>query len=167
MKKKTIGELLSKFHHVAVIVKNMDEAVEYYQALGIGPFGPSNLVHIDRKMYGKPVPADIKNMVKVTKMGPIGIELIQPVSGESLPRKFLESRGEGINHIGFIVDDIEEATAIMVEAGFKVISSSKNEGGGGMAFFDTDRVGGVLIDLEELPPHLSEDPYWGLKPWSK
>lgn len=167
MKKKTIGEILSKFHHISVIVKNIDEAVEYFQALGIGPFEPSNLVHIDRKLYGKPTPSDVKNIVKATKLGPIGIELLQPVSGESPQKKFLESRGEGIHHIAFIVDDIKEATSIMIEAGFKVISSSNNEGGGGMAFFNTDKVGGVQIELEELPPHLHEDRYWGLKPWSK
>jgi methylmalonyl-CoA epimerase len=166
MKKKRIGELLSRFHHVGVLVKNLDEAVEYYEALGIGPFEPSNLVHRDRKVYGKPV-TDVKNIAKGTKMGSIGIELVQPVSGESPQKKFLESRGEGINHIAFIVDDIEEATSIMVKAGFKVISSSKNEGGGGMAYFDTDKVGGVQIELEELPPHLHKDPFWGLKPSSE
>ena len=161
MKKKTLRELLSKFHHVGVVVKNIDEAVEYFQGLGIGPFEPSNLVHIDRKMYGKPVPADVKNIIKATKMGPIGIELIQPVSGESPHKRFLESRGEGINHLAFVVDDIEEAISIMLEAGFKLLSSSKNQGGGGMAYFDTDKVGGVQIELEEIPPHLSDDSFWG------
>ena len=165
MKKNSIGELLSKFHHICVIVKDMKQAVEYYEALGIGPFESSNLVHIDRKLYGKPTPTGVKFIVKATNLGPIGIELIQPVSGDTPQKKFLESRGEGIHHIAFIVNDIEEAISIMVEAGFKVISSSKNEGGGGMAFFDTDKVGGIAIELEELPPHLSEDPYWGLKPW--
>jgi methylmalonyl-CoA epimerase len=167
MTKKTIGELLSRFHHISVIVKDLDRAVEYYEALGMGPFEPSNMVHIDRKLYGKPTPSDIKNVVKATNLGPIGIELLQPVSGESPQKKFLESHGEGIHHIAFIVDDIKEATAIMTEAGFEVVSSSNNQGGGGMAFFDADKVGGVQIELEELPPHLQEDRYWGLKPWSK
>lgn len=166
MKRKRIGELLSKFHHVGVLVKNLDEAVGYYQSLGIGPFERSNLVHIERKIYGKPV-TDVKLVAKGTKIGPIGFELIQPVSGESVQKEWLASRGEGINHIAFIVDDIEEATSIMVEEGFKVISSSKNEGGGGMALFDTDKIGGIQIELEEIPPHLHEDPYWGIKPWSE
>lgn len=167
MKKKTIGEILSKFHHISIIVKDMDKAVEYYEALGIGPFEDSNMVHIDRKLYGKPTPTDIKNLVKATNLGPIGIELLQPVSGESPQKIFLESHGEGIHHIAFIVDDIKEATDIMAEAGFNVVSSSNNQGGGGMAFFDTERVGGVQIELEELPSHLKNDKYWGLKPWRK
>ena len=100
-------------------------------------------------------------------MGPIGIELVQPVSGESVQKEWLERRGEGVNHICFIVDDIDEATAMMVEEGFEVTSSSNNEGGGGMAYFDTDKVGGIAIELEELPPHLNEDPYWGIEPWGE
>ena len=40
MKKKTVGELLSKFHHLAIIVKDVDQAVDYLQGLGIGPFEP-------------------------------------------------------------------------------------------------------------------------------
>ena len=166
MKKKSVGELLSRFHHVGVLVKNMDEAVAHYQALGMGPFRRSTLVHTDRKMYGKPAP-DVKLVARGAQMGPIGFEIVQPVSGESVQKETLDTRGEGINHVGFIVDDIEEAKSIMVEEGFKVISSGKNEGGGGMAYFDTDKVGGVMIELEELPPHLYEDPYWGIKPWGE
>jgi len=167
MSRKTIGEILSKFHHISIIVSDLDRAIKYYEALGIGPFEPSNMVHIDRKLYGKPTPSDIKNAVAATNLGPIGIELLQPVSGDSPQKRFLESHGEGIHHIAFIVDDIKEATDIMTEAGFNVVSSSNNQGGGGMAFFDTDRVGGVQIELEELPPHLENDRYWGLKPWRK
>jgi len=165
MKKKTVGELLSKFHHVGMVVKDVDQAVEYFQGLGMGPFESSSLIHINRKMYGKPVPGDVKVIVKTTTIGPIGIELIQPVSGKSTPQNWLESHGEGISHIAFIVDDIEEAKSTMIEEGFTIISSSDNEGGGGMAFFSTDAVGGIIIEMEELPPHLDKDPYWGHKPW--
>ena len=166
MDKEGVGKLLSRFHHIGLVVKNVDESAEYYESLGLGPFEPSNLTHIDRKVYGKPAP-DVKLAAKGTVLGPIGIELVQPVSGETPQKKFLESKGEGINHIAFVVDDIEEAISIMAEAGFKAVSIAKNKGGGGVAFFDTDKNGGVMIELEELPPHLNEDPYWGLKPWSK
>ena len=51
MKRKSIGELFSEPHHLAVIVKDMDEAIEYYQALGFGPFEPVKVVHTDRKLF--------------------------------------------------------------------------------------------------------------------
>jgi methylmalonyl-CoA/ethylmalonyl-CoA epimerase len=165
MRKKTVGELLSKFHHVGVVVRNVDQAVKYFQGLGIGPFESSNLVHINRRIDGKPAPGDAKVIARTTTMGPIGIELLQPISGKSTAQMWLESHGEGISHIAFIVDDIEEAKSTMVEAGFTIFTSMDNEGGGGTAFFSNEKVGGVVIEMEELPPHLDKDPYWGHKPW--
>jgi catechol 2,3-dioxygenase-like lactoylglutathione lyase family enzyme len=159
MEKKGIGELLSNLHHIAVIVKDMDEAIAYYQGLGMGPFEPVKVVHTDRMLYGKPAPPDIQLIARGGRMGPIWLELIQPVSGKYIHQEFLESRGEGINHISFLVDDIEEAMSIMAEAGFEAIVHQKNAGGGGMAFFDTDRVGGIIIELQELPPGV--DRYYG------
>ncbi|MDP6064080.1 MAG: VOC family protein [SAR202 cluster bacterium] len=157
MKEKGIGEILSRLHHVGVLVKNMDEAIDYYQAMGIGPFEPMGLVATGRKLYGRTV-TDTTNVAKVTMKGPITIELVQPVSGESVQKEWLESKGEGINHICFAVDDIEEATSIMTKEGFKVISSADFAGGGGMAYFDTDKVGGFQIELLEVPTHISEEP---------
>ena len=55
------------------------------------------------------------------------------------------------NHICFRVDDIEEATSIMADEGFEPVSSCKFKGGGGMSYFDTDKVGGVLTELVEWP----------------
>ena len=162
--KKTVEDLLTRMHHIGVMVRDVDEAVEHYQSLGIGPFGPSNLAHVDREVHGKPAP-DVQNLARVTTLGPIGFEVVQAISGESVQQEFLERRGEGINHTCFVVDDIHEAIAVMAKAGFKPISYANNVGGGGVAYFDTDKVGGVQIELEQLPPHLDDDPYWGLKPW--
>ncbi len=53
----------------------------------------------------------------------------------------------------------------MAEAGFEPASAALNEGGGGMAYFDTDKIGGLMIELDALPPHLSDDYYWGTCPW--
>jgi len=84
--KKDGRELLSRFHHVGMVVKNLDQAVRYLQGLGIGPFESSKLVHINRKMHGKPVPGDVKVMIQATRIGSIGIELLQPVTASPSPR---------------------------------------------------------------------------------
>jgi len=156
MRKKGIGEILSRFHHVGVLVKNMEEAIDHYQAMGFGPFDSMGfsgrpVTVTDRTLHGMPA-TDIVNVAKKTTLGPVLLELVQPVAGKSVQKEWLESKGEGINHICFAVDDIEEATSIMTEEGFKVITSGKFEGGGGMAYFDTDKVGGVQFELLEAPP---------------
>lgn len=164
--KKTLREVLSRFHHIGVIVRDAEEGARFFESIGLGPFKPSRLLHYDRKVHGNPV-TDVRNAAGVSLLNGIGFEVIAPVSGNSIQREWLETHGESINHLCFIVDDIDEATEVMVEAGFEVISSGKNEGGGGMAYFAHPRMRGVQIELDSLPAHLEDDFYWGNKPWEK
>ena len=144
---------------VGVIVRDINQAVKYYESLGIGPFKSVfeetgiSLVIKDRTLYGKPAD-DIKNLIMVAQMGPVQLEVVQPTadSGESLPTEFLRERGEGINHLGFFVDDIDKEVAKLVEKGTEIIQSGKFERGGGFAFFDTGKLGHFLIELIQYPP---------------
>ena len=137
----------SELDHIGVAVRDMDRAIEYYQNLGIGPFTESSKrTVIDRTMHGKPA-GDVKQVVRFAQIGPIRFELIQPVSGEFTSQEALDRRGEGINHLGFFVDDLDKEVDELVGKGFKVVSSGKFVGGGGFAYLDTDKVGGVLFEL--------------------
>jgi catechol 2,3-dioxygenase-like lactoylglutathione lyase family enzyme len=84
----------SSVHQIGVIVRDIDEAVAFYEDLGIGPFeapkGPAPI--FDRQVYGKPAP-DVKNRIGTTQMGAVQLELVQPVSGKSLQMEFLEKHG--------------------------------------------------------------------------
>jgi len=146
MKKSPKGRLFGKLDHVGVVVKNLEKAIAYYQSMGIGPFvpNPSGLA-TDRKLYGKP--ANIRVKGAIAQMGPIKFELMQPVKGMSLQREFLLSKGEGINHISFIVENIGKEVAKMEKKGFKVISSG-NHPSGSFAYLDTHKKGGVTIAFE-------------------
>ena len=81
----------SKVDHVGAIVRDMDRAVEYYQSLGIGPFGPPPTVgSINKKLHGRPVePGSLKLGEKMAQMGPIQFQLLHPVEGESFWKEFL------------------------------------------------------------------------------
>lgn len=142
----------SQIDHLGIIVKDMNKAVEYYSSFGIGPFVPleEKVTMLERKMYDKPAD-DIRNIIRLTQVGRVQVELIQPAGGRSLPTEFLESRGEGISHLGFYVNDIDKEMAKLIEKGFKVINSGKFLEGGGFAYFDTDEVGGTLFELIQYP----------------
>ena len=104
----------------------------------------------DRKVHGKPTD-NIRNISMMAQMGPIRFELAQPVSGESVQKEFLETRGEGVNHLGFVVDNLEEEVAKLVEKGFKVISSGQFAEGGSFVYLNTDKTGGIIFDFFKLP----------------
>jgi len=141
----------SKVTQIGVVVRNLDKAIDYYESLGIGPFQIfEGIKSAKREVYGKSAP-DVKNRIAHCQMGAVSFELVQPVSGKSIQKEFLECHGEGINHLGFLVNDIEEELAKLVKRGFKVISRVKVNNGGG-AYLDTDKVGGVLFELMQLSP---------------
>lgn len=151
MKKKTTEKFpFSRIDQVGVVVRDLEQAVKYYSSLGIGPFEPLDLKRIERSVHGKPA-EDVRNRSRVARMGSVQFELLQPVSGESVQKEFLEKRGEGINHLGFLVDDLDKEVNRLTAKGFTVISSVRYSGGGGVAYLDTDRIGGVLFELIQWP----------------
>lgn len=142
----------STVYQIGVVVRDMDQAVRYYEALGIGPFeSPKGAAPIlERLVHGKPAP-DVKNRISTAQMGEVQLELVQPISGESVQKEFLDTHGEGVNHLGFLVDDLHREVARLVEKGFRVISSGKLADGLAFAYLDTDRIGGIVFELIQPP----------------
>jgi methylmalonyl-CoA/ethylmalonyl-CoA epimerase len=126
-----------KFSHVGAVVRDVDEAVEYYQSLGIVDKATDRIT-----MEGKKA----KLIGRSIHIGPLIIELWQPVRGETAQQEFLNTRGEGVNHIAFHVDDLAKERANLVEKGIPVLFSVKDEEGD-MAYFDARKVGNILIEL--------------------
>jgi methylmalonyl-CoA epimerase len=135
-----------QFHHIGVVVKDLDKAIEYLTSLGIGPFEspepPSS--GTEMQVLGKPIDCELKG--SMAKVGQLKIELLQPVGGESHFSEFLSKRGDGVHHIGFVVDDIEEEIAKFNSKGVKILTGGKWSGGG-FVHLETDEVGGIIIEL--------------------
>lgn len=147
----------SKIDHIGVIVKDLEKAVEHYESLGFGPFEPLRIArdgaYKERRVLDKPIrPDSIKLKVSVAKIGPVKLELIQPAGGESLWKEFLDTKGEGINHLGFYVDDIDKEESELVEKGLKVLYKARFSAGGGGTYFETRGVGGFIMELIQWPP---------------
>ena len=101
-------------------------------------------------MQGKPVDYDMDLRLAATEKGIVQpIELIQPVEGESDYKKFLDEKGEGVHHVGFMVDDLDAETDKMTEAGFKVIQTGASSTAR-WHYFGTDAIGGIAIELIEV-----------------
>ena len=79
-------------------------------------------------------------------IGGLVFEVVQPLEGETPVKEFLEKKGEGIHHLGFFVDDLDKETAKMAEKGF-MVSQSGETPDVKWVYFDTDAVGGVVIEL--------------------
>ena len=116
-----------KLHHVGIPVRDLDKAREDYQSLGLTSFQSEFVIDSSRfaeyLVYGKNPDPVVRTRVAMGQVGPLGVELLQPLQGETVHKELLEKTGEGIGHIAYTVDNLEEETAKMVAKGFPVILS--------------------------------------------
>jgi len=134
-----------KLSQLGIVVRDMDQAVRRFSALGFGPFAPV-LLPAGSKVWFRGEPTDAEVDVKATMIGDVQLELLQPVSGQSPHKEFLDSKGEGIHHVMFTVDDLEYEIDRLTKLGATVLLrvSFGNEGSGGLAYLDLDAFGLVL-----------------------
>ncbi len=130
---------LSHIEHLGIAVKNLEEAIPYYEnVLGL-------------KCYNIEEVADQKVRTAFFKLGDTKIELLEPTSEESTIAKFIENRGEGVHHVAFAVKDIEGALAEAEEKGVRLIDKTPRKGAEGLtiAFLHPKSTGGVLTEFCE------------------
>ena len=144
--------VLSKLHHIGLAVKDAGKAAEMYSAsLGIGPFMFLDVDLPEVVIYGKPTPLRLK--VAMAQMGDTMLELVQAVEEGSPAWELVYRKGEGLYHLGFLVDDLSEALGQLEGQGFDLIE----EGGHGdnrFAFVGGEKTGDVIFELLQLEPGL-------------
>ena len=131
--------MVLKIDHLGIAVKSIDETMKFYtEALGL------SLDHIEE------VP-DQKVRVAMLPVGESKIELLEPLSDDSPIASTIEKRGEGVAHVAFAVENIEEALAKAKAAGYRLIDETPRIGAGGakIAFIHPRSSFGVLIELCE------------------
>jgi methylmalonyl-CoA/ethylmalonyl-CoA epimerase len=121
-----------KLRHVGIPVWDLDQSIKDYQSLGLASFQSEFLIDSSRfaeyLVYGKTPDPVVKTRAVMGQVGPLGVELLQPLQGETVHKEFLEKGGEGIGHIAYTVDDLEVETAKLLEKGFPVILSIRGAG---------------------------------------
>jgi catechol 2,3-dioxygenase-like lactoylglutathione lyase family enzyme len=98
---------------IAIVVHDINDALEkYHRVLGWGPWNvyehrPPSLHHTF--LHGKP--AEFTMIGAETHVGPIVVELLQPVEGPSIYKEWLDEHGEGLHHIAVMRPTAQESEA--------------------------------------------------------
>jgi methylmalonyl-CoA epimerase len=129
--------LLTEIDHIAIAVRDLEAAIEYYQ-----------------KAFGATV--DHREVVEsdgveeaLLKVAESYIQLLTPTNPDSPVAKAIEKRGEGLHHIGYRVNDCAQALAAMIAAGATPIDKAPRPGSRGttVAFMHPKGSFGTLIEL--------------------
>lgn len=131
--------MIQKLDHIGIAVSNLDEALKLYsEVLGL-------------KLTGTEVVEEQKVRVAFLPVGDTEVELLESTSPDGPIAKFIEAKGQGIQHMAFKVDNIEEAIEEMKAKGMRMIDEKPRYGAGGakIAFMHPKSSNGVLIELSE------------------
>ncbi len=129
--------MIQKIDHLGIAVKNLDEAVKYYEeSLGL-------------KCEGREEVESQKVKTAFFHVGEVHIELLEPTAEDSPIAKFLEKNGEGIHHIAFGTDDIEGQLKHAADSGVRLIHERPFDGAAGklVAFLHPKSTHGVLTEF--------------------
>ena len=130
---------VDRIDHIGIAVRSIAEKLPLYKDfLGLELGGIEELPERGLK-------------VAFLKVGDTRIELLEPLNENSQISKFLEKKGEGIHHIAYHVDNIDEALENAKSMGFKPLSDEPQPGAGGtrVVFLHPKTTGGVLIEMVE------------------
>ena len=136
---------------VGVVVADVERAAGFYsQTFGLGPFTIYEFAP-DRHWY-KGELSPLKVIMAKAMWGPVEYELIQPLEGRSLHLDFLETKGEGLQHLGLNVSNYDQVFKRMVAAGFEPVMRAESyveqyQGLLKACYFDTREIGGVLLEV--------------------
>ena len=145
---------------ICIIVKDLEAAMEKYQRLfGVGPF---SVYTVDtsqmRGVTYRGQPANYLERVGIANFSGVLLELLEFQGGDSIYKEFVDKHGEGVQHIGLVVEDYKVAFQQMLDQGFHHSQGGPIEGlnrDGSFDFFDTEKQLGTTFELLDFPEQLA------------
>lgn len=142
---------------VAWVVEDLDATEQLLrEQFGVAAWTRIRSVHFgpDSTTYrGKP--GDFTVDISLAYAGDLQLELIRPVSGESIYTEFLAASGPGLHHVCFDVDDMEAACGRAADAGLAVVQRGTMAGGlMDFAYVDAAAFGAPYVELARVGDEL-------------
>ncbi|MDP2863587.1 MAG: methylmalonyl-CoA epimerase [Desulfobacterales bacterium] len=128
-----------KIDHLGIAVNSIEAGKSFWtDVLGL-------------KFEGSETVAEQKVTTAFFPVGESEVELLESTAPDGPVAKYIEKRGEGIQHIAFRVENIEEALAELKEKGIRLIDEKPRTGAGGakIAFLHPKSTNGILVELCE------------------
>jgi methylmalonyl-CoA/ethylmalonyl-CoA epimerase len=152
-----IGDFPGEFVQIGVVVKDLDRTVKYLtEVFGLGPFRFTNYPPEGREAMSltyRGEPGQFSHRLAFARLGPIELELAQPLEGESGLTEFLRKHGEGLQHIRFNTPQLQPVLDRLSEKGVEPLMSGDGlRPGTHWVHLDTaDQVGFVIELMNVLP----------------
>jgi methylmalonyl-CoA/ethylmalonyl-CoA epimerase len=127
--------------HLGIAVKSLEETISYYESV------------LGLTCYAVEEVPEQKVKTAFFKVGQTKIELLESTDPEGPVGKFIEKKGEGVHHIAFAVEGLQQTLDLVAEKGVMLIDKTPRKGAEGLniAFLHPKSTFGVLTELCEDP----------------
>jgi methylmalonyl-CoA/ethylmalonyl-CoA epimerase len=131
----------SHIEHLGIAVNSLEEAIPFYEKI------------LGTACYSIEEVPEQKVKTAFFKIGPTKIELLESTDPEGPIGKFLENKGQGVHHIAFAVEGLQEQLDDVKSQGIRLIDMTPRKGAEGLniAFLHPKSTFGVLMELCENP----------------
>jgi len=131
-------------HHICIVVRDIDASVAYYESIGIGPWRDYPPLTEYTRLSAPDRAAFHALRYKLADLDNVQLQLCQPPELDCPQRRFLDSHGEGVFHLGF-ESGVEAAAAAGEKLGLSPIMRGQRDDGSGFIYFDTREGAGVVL----------------------
>lgn len=132
---------IKHIEHIGIAVRSLEQAIAFYEAkLGLSCYAIEEV-------------PEQKVRTAFFKVGQTKVELLESTEPEGPIGKFIENRGEGVHHIAFATEGLQENLDELAKSGIRLIDNSPRKGAEGLhiAFLHPKDTLGVLTELCENP----------------
>lgn len=145
-----MSSIFGPTRQIGYVVHNLDEALDRWLALGIGPFFRADHVPLEYlRVGGKQVDVDLS--LAMANSGEVQIELIQQHNPEPSPYKdFLDRHGPGMQHLGFWSTNYEEDLARIQASGQRIAFEGKIVDSGCFTYFNSPFEPDTFMEVGDL-----------------
>jgi len=137
-------------HHVCLVVHDIDATQAYYESIGVGPWRPYPPLTEYADLDVPNREAFLAMRYRVVDLDNVQLQLCQPPELDCPQRRFLDTHGEGVFHLGF-EHDLDDAVAQAGASGVDVLMRGQRPDGSGFAYFDTADRAGVVLETRRSP----------------
>jgi methylmalonyl-CoA/ethylmalonyl-CoA epimerase len=139
-----------KLCDIGIVARDMNKTVKRLEALGIGPFLAPKPDPGAQGMFfrGQPLKGDFRAII--AHAGKANIEVFEVHTSPSPWDCLIKTRGEGIHHLGFHIDDVEKEANRLAARGAEVVLTCMGRGKMEAAYVDL-KVANIVIELMSYP----------------
>lgn len=128
---------ITHIEHIGIAVNSLDEAIPYYENM------------LGLKCYAVEEVADQKVKTAFFMVGQTKIELLESTDPEGPIGKFIEKKGQGVHHLAFAVDNVNDSLNELGEKEIRLIDKTARNGAEGLkiGFLHPKSTMGVLTEI--------------------